>query len=109
MREVALMAGINLAGESLNFDQSSIDLTEMYSKNSDIMLLDDVSYLKKQQQSGRQAAKNQKKIKASLGKELNRLKTEKGDNTIATFPGGHIKFYNHNNIFYARAMTFSLL
>ena len=84
------MAGINLAGESLNSDLNSIDLIDMYSKKSDETLLDDVSYMKKQQQSGRQSAKNQKKIKASLGKELNRLKTEIGDNTIATFPGGFI-------------------
>jgi molecular chaperone DnaK (HSP70) len=92
LREVALMAGVNLAGESLNTDADSIELTEMYSKEASAVLFNDVSSLKKRQQSGRQAAKQQKKIKASLGKELSRLKTEIGDNTLSAFPGGIVYY-----------------
>ena len=89
MREVALMSGINLAGESLNSDKGTLELTDQFNNREETTESPDqvISALKKQQQSGRKNAKVQKKLKTSSTRELNRLKSELGDSTVAAFPG----------------------
>ena len=88
MREAALMAGINLAGESLSTDEALMEIDEMCAEDEAAEIVN-ISVLKRRQQMGRRTAKMRKKAKADLGRELNRLKSKLGDNTISPFPGGY--------------------
>ena len=88
LREVALMSGVNLAGESMNSDKQAVQLNDLYDPIQELSA-ESVGLLKKKQQSGRKNAKSQKKEKVSFGRELNRLKVETGDASIVSFPGGN--------------------
>ena len=95
MREVALMSGINLAGESLNTDEEITELEDAVNSQgvANLSTLDDaemsISKMKKVQQAGRKNAKMLKKVKSDFTREMNRLRSKTGDNNLAAFPGGY--------------------
>lgn len=89
LREVAIMAQINLPGESGQLgtllQEDSID------DNNDSVVQGPeltVSELRKLQLSGRREAKDRKKTRGATSKELRRLQRESGDPSLSMFPGG---------------------
>jgi hypothetical protein len=133
LREVALMSGINLPGESglIGIDEdmytegnedeeeeegesqgadvsggrsSSIRPTSASTSTSTstgakdsataavpLMSLS-IAQMRKQQLEGRRMAKIEKKVKGSTTKELRRLQKQMMDSTIASFPGGQVRY-----------------
>jgi hypothetical protein len=99
VREVAVMAGINLPGESGKagltddfFDEYEDIYDEVKTSKGDINpnINDNisVSQLKKAQTEGRKEAKMRQKLRSTTGTELKRLKRELRDPSIQIFPGG---------------------
>jgi hypothetical protein len=98
VREVAVMAGINLPGESGKvgltddfFDEYEDIYDDVKSSKVDNININDnisVSQLKKAQTEGRKEAKMRQKLRSSTGTELKRLKRQLGDPSIQIFPGG---------------------
>jgi molecular chaperone DnaK len=86
LREVAIMAQINLPGESGQLgtllQEDSID--DSVVQGAELS----VSELRKLQLSGRREAKDRKKTRGATGKELRRLQRESGDPSLSMFPGG---------------------
>ena len=87
LREVAIMAQINLPGESGQLGT----LLQEGNTDDDSMVQGaelSVSELRKLQLSGRREAKDRKKTRGATGKELRRLQRESGDPSLSMFPGG---------------------
>jgi len=85
LREVAIMAQINLPGESGQLGTLlQEDSTDESVQGAELS----VSELRKLQLSGRREAKDRKKTRGATGKELRRLQRESGDPSLSMFPGG---------------------
>ena len=88
LREVAIMAGINLPGESGVKGFSEEEEEDDEGEEGGGEYSGSVSSLRRQQLGGRQEAKSRKKLQGSSRKELRRLQKSEGDNSLAVFPGG---------------------
>jgi molecular chaperone DnaK len=87
VREVAIMSGINLAGESGQIgyvDEVENDVAE--NEMSDMSS----AAMRKAHLRGRHEAKEKRKMKATVNKETRRLQKELSDPSITSFPGGRI-------------------
>ena len=84
LREVSLMAGINLPGESgqVGTFQSEIDIID------DIVPIDGDASQRNLQIKGRANAKEKNKAKGNSKRELRRLQKEYSDPSLSLFPGG---------------------
>jgi molecular chaperone DnaK (HSP70) len=92
LREVALMAGVNLPGESgfstetdLEDDHNNPPVAGSLDANEEF---DAVQSLKRNQLAGRQRAKRKKKDEGTVFKEIRRLQKLQGDPSLTRFPGG---------------------
>jgi len=115
LREVAIMAGVNLPGESgqlglrdeafyatdgdittpspagASSDDTELDLSASSSvSSSTTSSLTTVAELKRQQLGGRASAKEGKRVQGNSLKELRRLQKETMDSNLASFPGGQV-------------------
>ena len=109
LREVAIMAGVNLPGESGQLGvrdeafyatgkdddsnpkpspSTSSDAISALSSSSVTSSAATVAELKRQQLGGRASAKEGKRVQGSSLKELRRLQKETMDSALASFPGG---------------------
>lgn len=92
LREVAIMSGINLPGESgqLGINEGAFaDDDDTEDVGSDISTLNLTSaQLKLSQLKGKAEAKAKKKVKGSTTRELRRLQKDMGDPSLTIFPGG---------------------
>jgi heat shock protein 1/8 len=89
IREVAIMAGVNLAGESGQegfIDEEEDDEDDDEGGGQEIDL--SASAMRRLQQQGRQDAKTRRKQKSAVTRETRRLQKEYADPSITTFPGG---------------------
>ena len=84
IREVAIMSGINLIGES---GQAGMrDAEESEEDDGERSL----AAMRKAQLEGRRAAKEKRKQRGAVMKEMRRLQKEYSDPSISTFPGGRV-------------------
>jgi heat shock 70kDa protein 1/2/6/8 len=91
LREAAVTAGVNLPGDSgqVGIDEFSENINwsaEMTDAESDRTL----AAMKKKETEGRQLAKLRQKTAGKSVQELRRLQRERGDSSIALFPGGQV-------------------
>lgn len=112
LREVAIMAGVNLPGESGQLgvrdeafyatdgdiitpspagtsSDTELDLSATASASSTSSVAT-VAELKRQQLGGRASAKEGKRVQGNSLKELRRLQKETMDSNLASFPGGQV-------------------
>ena len=89
IREVAIMAGVNLAGESgqIGFDDDEVD-DEGNEDDEAGGVEESASSLRKKQLQGRRESKEKRKQRGKAGKEMRRLQKEYGDASITSFPSG---------------------
>lgn len=93
LREVALMAGVNLPGESGLLSEYNEVEDEENTSSVDFSSPVDFDYdaiqqLKSIQVSGRKQAKKRQEVKGVVGKEIKRLQKELADPSLLRFPGG---------------------
>lgn len=97
LREVAIMSGINLPGESselslqmrVSDDDTNMDDSDDYdARTNGILTKGRIQAMRLAQESGRQLSKIRKKMKGNTQKELRRLQKDYLDSSITTFPGG---------------------
>eukprot|EP00981_Chlorochromonas_danica_P002050 scaffold420_cov169-Ochromonas_danica.AAC.10 len=106
LREAALLAGINLPGESgqlaesilKDWESDDVDKEEDddQEKDSEVDIplnpndisKMDMKELEIAQKSGRREAKRKQKLRGDSRKEMNRLRKTTGDNSLDLFPGG---------------------
>ena len=102
LREVAIMSGINLPGESgqLGILEGAFSEDEYEEEgDGDVSSVGDGAYsietgeysksaLKKLQAAGRKGAREKRKRKGSTTKEVRRLQKSLGDSSLSIFPGG---------------------
>lgn len=90
LREVAVMAGINLPGESgqIGFTAEEFVDEKEYSNVGDVLDTNAVRILRQQQQDDQRIAREKKKIKGKSSIELRRLQKETRDSSLALFPTG---------------------
>lgn len=103
VREVAVIAGVNLPGESgllgivsANYDASSEkdaddanlgnDLSAVVKDSSEFVI--DEKLLKLQQRQGQANARTRNKAKGETMKQVSKLQKMTGDSSLTTFPGG---------------------
>lgn len=85
IREVAIMSGVNLMGES---GQAGVQDDDDDSGDGDVEVSS--AALRKSQLEGRKAAREKRKLRGTVMKETRRLQKEFSDPSISTFPGGRI-------------------
>lgn len=85
VREAAIMASVNLPGESGLVSQVVGIGLEGNNEVGSETLYEDPEIVQKQ---GRESAKTRQKIKGSTRQEVNRLKRELSDNSLSQFPSG---------------------
>ena len=87
VREAAIMSGINLVGESgqagMRDDDEGSDDEDEGSEMSP-------AAMRRAQLQGRRAAKEKRKQRGTVMKEMRRLQKEYADPSISTFPGGRV-------------------
>eukprot|EP01041_Mallomonas_annulata_P002652 gene2652-5208_t len=100
LREVCLMAGVNLSGESGQFGFTSEEFDGEESRGlaatapplegegGDRDIGGGVEGRKQKQEGGRSDARKKQKMRGSSGKELRRLQKQLGDPSISPFPTG---------------------
>ena len=94
MREVALMAGINLPGDSgqIGYTNEVFTGKDVSDIQSSVQLDQDaenmVAMLKEKQTVGREQARKQQKTRGVAMKELRRLQKSLGDAKLSSFPRG---------------------
>lgn len=100
IREVSLMAGINLPGESgqvgikedITTSEFLGEATESLEEDYDLGLhgLPSLKMMESQQKLGRQGSKDKKKLKQSANRELRRLQRTSSDPSLSLFPSGQM-------------------
>lgn len=98
LREVAIMSGVNLPGESGQLGVSEGTFTdEEYEDDEDETAGEQnnsqelsKTAMKKLQSAGRKQARAEKKRKGTTTKELRRLQKSLGDSSLSIFPGGQV-------------------
>ena len=87
VREVAIMSGVNLIGESGQAgirDDEEDEESDEEEEGGEMSL----AAMRREQLQGRRAAKERRRQRGAVMKEMRRLQKEYADPSIATFPGG---------------------